>query len=38
MIAEKTRQIPTVKPEQPKSQIIKEKGLFENILSFFRKK
>ena len=26
------------KPEPPKSQIIKEKGIFENILSFFRKK
>lgn len=38
MIAEKTRQIPTVKPEPPKSQIVKEKGLFGNILSFFRKK
>lgn len=32
------RVIPTVKPIPPKSQIIKEKGLFENILSFFRKK
>jgi phosphate starvation-inducible PhoH-like protein len=30
--------IVTSKPEPPKSQIIKEKGFFENILSFFRKK
>jgi len=38
MVAEKTKQVPIVKPEAPKSQVVKEKGLFENILSFFRKK
>ena len=30
--------VKVAKPQLPKSQIIKEKGLFENILSFFRKK
>jgi phosphate starvation-inducible PhoH-like protein len=35
---EKSRHTQTVKVQSPKSQIIKEKGLFENILSFFKKK
>ena len=30
--------VKVVKPQQPKTQIIREKGFFENILSFFRKK
>jgi phosphate starvation-inducible PhoH-like protein len=41
MIAEKTKQPKqpsTVKPVQPKSQIIREKGLFEKFLDFFKNK
>lgn len=38
LTAEKNRQISNVKPEPPKSQIIKEKSFFEKFLSFFRKK
>jgi len=38
MIAEKTKLVSTVKPVQPKSQMIREKGLFEKFLDFFKNK
>jgi phosphate starvation-inducible PhoH-like protein len=38
LLDEKSRQTQIVKPEPPKSQIIKEKSIFGEVLSFFTKK
>jgi phosphate starvation-inducible PhoH-like protein len=38
LLDEKSRQTQIVKPELPKSQIIKEKSIFGEVLSFFTKK